>query len=176
MVDARFATLATGTYSSAPAEVLPTVKFREALRRFGIITPCAPAASAVLITAPRLCVSSTPSQIIINGFSFFSAALFKISSTVEYSCAAAERATPWCTPPPHIKSSFFESTSLMTAPFSRAIEINLLTAGFCSPRWTNRRSISRPDLIASNTAFLPIIKSFWSFLASSIKILSGKRQ
>ena len=36
-------------------------------RRFGMITPCAPAASAVRMMAPRLCGSSMLSQIMING-------------------------------------------------------------------------------------------------------------
>ena len=60
-------TRATGSQLAAPAEVLNTVAFREALLRLGMITPSAPAASAVLIMAPRLCGSSISSHIIIKG-------------------------------------------------------------------------------------------------------------
>ena len=40
-------TRATGSQLAAPAEVFPTVSVSEALRRLGMMTPCAPAASAV---------------------------------------------------------------------------------------------------------------------------------
>ena len=58
----RFATRATGIYSSAPAEALPTTAVRPTLRRLGMMTPCAPAHSAVRMIAPRLCGSDSSSQ------------------------------------------------------------------------------------------------------------------
>ena len=61
---------------------------------FGMITPCAPARFAVLIIAPRLCGSSILSRIRIKGSSPRSSASASISSTVEYSYAAAYATTP----------------------------------------------------------------------------------
>ncbi len=58
------------------------------------ITPCAPARFAVLIIAPRLCGSSILSRIRIKGSSPRSSASASISSTVEYSYAAAYATTP----------------------------------------------------------------------------------
>ena len=81
MVFTRFVTFATGIYSIAPAEVFPTVAFSPTERRFGIITPCAPAHSAVLRIAPRLCGSVMPSRRMIKGSSPFALAAARISST-----------------------------------------------------------------------------------------------
>jgi len=65
--------------STAPAEALFTVLFTDTALLFGIIIPCTPAVSAVLIIDPKLCGSSIPSSINTNGSSFFSAAFCKIS-------------------------------------------------------------------------------------------------
>ena len=77
-------TLAIFMYSTAPAEVLATVALTDAALLFGIITPCTPAVSAVLIIEPRLCGSSIPSNMIINGSSPLFFASSKISSTSTY--------------------------------------------------------------------------------------------
>ena len=62
-----FTTLTTGTYSRAPAAAFATVSVRPAARRSGMITPCTPAASAVLRMAPRFLGSSTPSRMRKSG-------------------------------------------------------------------------------------------------------------
>ena len=82
---ARLVTLATGTNSTAPAEVLLTIAERPTARLLGIITPCAPQASAVLIIAPKLCGSVISSQIMMNGSSPFFLAISRISDTSQYS-------------------------------------------------------------------------------------------
>ena len=55
--------------------------FTEQALLFGIIIPCTPAVSAVLIIAPKLCGSSIPSNINMNGVSFLCFASFRISET-----------------------------------------------------------------------------------------------
>ena len=65
----------------APAEDLATVAVSPLALCLGIITPCAPARLAVLIMAPRLCGSSIPSRIIINGGSPLAFAASRISET-----------------------------------------------------------------------------------------------
>ena len=74
-------TLAIFIYCTAPADTLLTVLLTDAALLLGIIIPCTPAVSAVLIIAPKLCGSSIPSKIKINGGSFFVLAFSKISST-----------------------------------------------------------------------------------------------
>ena len=64
------------------AEVLNTVALRDALLLLGMITPSAPAASAVLIIAPRLCGSAISSQMMMNGGLPFCRETSSISSTV----------------------------------------------------------------------------------------------
>src|ERR1041384_5489188 len=61
-VEARLVTRATGKCSTAPADVLATASVMCAARRSGTMTALAPPHSAVLMTAPRLCGSSTPSS------------------------------------------------------------------------------------------------------------------
>ena len=75
-------TRATGTWETAPAEVLATTAVRPAERRLGIITPWAPAHSAVRITAPRLWGSESSSQTTTRGGSPRSRAACRMSSTV----------------------------------------------------------------------------------------------
>ena len=92
MVETMLATRTTGIYSTAPAEVLATVAVSPTPRRLGMMTPCAPAASAVRMMAPRLCGSSMLSQMMTKGG--WSPALAKMSSMVEKSWQAAMAATP----------------------------------------------------------------------------------
>jgi len=54
MVTAILVTRATGTNSTAPADALATTEVTEAARRRGMITPCAPAASAERISSHGL--------------------------------------------------------------------------------------------------------------------------
>ena len=75
-----FVTLAIFMCSTAPADALFTVLFTDAALLFGIIIPCTPAVSAVLIIEPKLCGSSIPSNISMKAFSFLDFASFKISS------------------------------------------------------------------------------------------------
>ena len=89
-----FVTLAIFICSTAPAEALFTVLFTDAALLFGIITPCTPAVSAVLIIEPKLCGSSIPSNINISGSSFLSFTVFNISSISEYSNGGAIAITP----------------------------------------------------------------------------------
>ena len=81
-------------YSIAPADVFPTTAVSPTLLLLGIITPCAPAHSAVRIIAPRLCGSVILSSIIIKGFSPFDSAELIISSTSAYSCSDTIAITP----------------------------------------------------------------------------------
>src|SRR5690606_1351814 len=91
----RLVTRTTGTYSTAPAEALPTAGVRPAARRFGMITPWAPAASAVRRMEPKLWGSSIPSRRMKKGASSRSSARRKRSSSRAYLYAAASAATPW---------------------------------------------------------------------------------
>ena len=74
-------TLAICICSTAPADTLFTVLFTDAALLFGIIIPCTPAVSAVLMIDPKLCGSSIPSKTKINGVSCLLLATSKISST-----------------------------------------------------------------------------------------------
>ena len=74
--------------------IFATVDVSPAACLFGMITPCAPARLAVRIIAPRLWGSSISSRRKMKGASPFSFALFKISSTVDYSYAATCAITP----------------------------------------------------------------------------------
>ena len=87
-----------------------------------MMTPWAPAASAVRITAPRLWGSLSSSHTTMRGFSPFSRAAFRISSTLAYSRTAARAMTPWWEWVRLIPSSFRRSASTTTIPFSRAAE------------------------------------------------------
>ena len=71
IVCVRFPTLAISVWAAAPADVLKTTAFTPTARFFGMITPCAPTAFAVLMIAPRLCGSVISSHIMMNGFWFF---------------------------------------------------------------------------------------------------------
>ena len=82
-------------YSTAPQATLLTVLFTDAALLLGMIIPCTPAVSAVLIIAPKLWVSSIPSNIKTNGFSSFSSAYSKISSISQYSNGGTTAITPW---------------------------------------------------------------------------------
>ena len=55
---------------AAPADTFETVLFTVTVLLFGIIIPCTPAVSAVLIIEPKLCGSSIPSNINMNAYSF----------------------------------------------------------------------------------------------------------
>ncbi len=81
IVATRFATRATGIYSSAPASLADDGRQADAAAA-GMMTPCAPAHSAVRMIAPRLCGSDSSSQMTSRGASPFSCAAFSISSTV----------------------------------------------------------------------------------------------
>ena len=89
-----FVTLATFICSTAPADTLLTVLFTVAALLFGIIIPCTPAVSAVLIIEPKLCGSSIPSKISINGSSPFDLASSNMSSTSQYSYGGTIAITP----------------------------------------------------------------------------------
>ena len=54
MVCGRLPILATGTYSTAPAEARVTADVSPTARRCGMITPCVPVESAVRSMATRL--------------------------------------------------------------------------------------------------------------------------
>ena len=73
-------TLHTGTYSTAPAEAFATTEVIWTDLLFGMITPWAPTASAVLIIVPRLWGSVISSKIIKNGSSPFLLAIYNNSS------------------------------------------------------------------------------------------------
>ena len=73
-------TLHTGTYSTAPADALATIGVICTDLLFGIITPWAPTASAVLIIVPKLCGSVISSNIMKN-ISSFVAFAFSINSS-----------------------------------------------------------------------------------------------
>ena len=90
-----FVTLAIFICSTAPADALFTVLFTDTALLFGIITPCTPAVSAVLIIEPKLCGSSIPSKTITNGSSFLSFATSKISDISTYSNGGTIAITPW---------------------------------------------------------------------------------
>ena len=89
-------TRATFMYSTAPAEALATEAVRPTLRRLGMMTPCAPAHSAVRMMAPRLCGSLISSHTTSRGASPRSRAAERMSSTLAYSRTAARAMTPWC--------------------------------------------------------------------------------
>lgn len=61
------ADLHEGMYSTAPADVLPTVSLMSAVRRLGRRTASTPAHSAVRMMAPMLWTSSMPSRRTRNG-------------------------------------------------------------------------------------------------------------
>ena len=115
MVSTRFDTLAIFIHAAAPADVLKTVGLTVALRLFGIITPSAPAASAVRIIAPRLCGSCISSHIIIKGGLPLLSAFARISSTVQYETADNAAATPPCLSP-HKAFSLSSPASFTTMP------------------------------------------------------------
>ena len=75
-------------------EDLYTVGVIPTARLLGIIRPCAPAHSAHLINAPKLCGSSIESAITIRGFSPRLFASSIISSIVEYSLIEAIATMP----------------------------------------------------------------------------------
>ena len=87
-----------------------------------MMTPWAPAASAVRMTAPKLWGSLSSSHTTIRGASPFSRAMFRMSSTLAYSRAAATAITPWWEWVRLMPSSFRRSASTTTTPFSRAVE------------------------------------------------------
>ena len=80
--------------STAPADTLFTVLFTAAALLFGIIIPCTPAVSAVLIIEPRLCGSSIPSNINTKASSFLFSASSNISSISQYSNGGTTAITP----------------------------------------------------------------------------------
>ena len=141
----------------APAEVFATVAVSPTARRFGMITPCAPARFAVRMIAPRLCGSSILSRIKMNGGSPFSSAFFKISSTSAYSYAAATAMTPWC----FFVSDNWSKRSLSTKLIMVSCFLASLTIVRTGPSWhpskTNSLSIVFPERNASNTALRPSI-------------------
>ena len=118
----RLATRATGTWDTAPAEVLATTAVSPAERRLGMMTPWAPAHSAVRITAPRLWGSDSSSHTTIRGGSPFSRAMDRMSSTVAYSRTAATAMTPWWAWVRLMASSLRRSDSTTTMPLPRAVE------------------------------------------------------
>ena len=83
-------------FDGAPAEVFATMAVSPALRRLGMMTPCAPAHSAVRMMAPRLCGSLISSHTTSRGASPRSRAAERMSSTLAYSRTAARAMTPWC--------------------------------------------------------------------------------
>ena len=87
-------TRATGTWATAPAEVLATMAVSPAERRLGMMMPWAPAHSAVRMTAPRLWGSESSSHTTTRGGSPFSRAALRIASTVAYARTAAMAMTP----------------------------------------------------------------------------------
>ena len=91
---ARFPTRATAICSTAPALVFSTTAVTPALRCLGMITPWAPAHSAVRMMAPRLWGSEISSQTTTRGASPFSRARARISDTEAYSRTAATAMTP----------------------------------------------------------------------------------
>ena len=86
--------------------------------------------------APRLCGSEISSAMMMNGFSPFSSARAKMSSTVAYPWAATLAMTPWWFAFPHMKPSFFGSVSLMRMPASRAVAMIFPMDPCFSPRDT----------------------------------------
>ena len=67
MVLARLVTAIKGMVSAAPLATFRTVAFNPTALSLGAITACTPMASATRKHAPRLCGSSTPSNIRKNG-------------------------------------------------------------------------------------------------------------
>ena len=122
-------------------------------------TPCAPAHSAVLRIAPRLCGSAISSHTRINGGSFRLSASAKISSTSENACTAAMAMTPWWFSPPHMPSSLRESTSFTGMPACFAMRRMDDTEPFFSPRRTRMLSMGLPALSASVMALRPAMTS-----------------
>ena len=126
-----------------------------------MITPWAPAASAVRITAPRLWGSLSSSHTTMRGGSPFSRAMFRMSSTLAYSRTAAWAMTPWWEWVRLILSSLRRSASTTTMPFSRAAEAICPRAASCSPFSRKILSMATPARSASMTALRPsMIPSF----------------
>ena len=132
---------------------------RPALRRLGMMTPWAPAHSAVRMMAPRLWGSSSSSQRTKKGGSPRSWASWNKSSTVAYSFTAATATTPWWLAPPQRWSSLRGSASLMAAPAALALATRAERAPERSPRWMYRLSMVRPARRASLTALRPAMMS-----------------
>ena len=103
-------------------------------RRLGMITPWAPAHSAVRITAPRLWGSDSSSHTTRRGGSPFSRAALSRSSTSAYSRTAAMAITPWWLLVRLMPSSFRRSASVTTTPFPRAVEAMWPRVASVSPR------------------------------------------
>src|SRR5690606_35506837 len=99
-VRARLVTATKGTVSAAPQATLRTVGDRLADLSRGMITACAPAASALRRQAPRLCGSVTPASTSSKGTpSYLSSRCPAISS--DHSWLGETLATTrCCTPPP----------------------------------------------------------------------------
>lgn len=158
---------ATGTYSTAPADVLATVALSETLRRFGIRMPCTPVASAVRKSAPRLCGSSSSSSRTRNGA--LSLRLRRLEDVLELgigdgrdvgehalmAMAAGERLDLRALHVLHDDAALFASAAISATEPSR------------SPLAIQSLLMPRPDFSASVTALRPTSTSSGSSRGSS---------
>ena len=99
-----------------------------------MMTPWAPAHSAVRITAPRLWGSLSSSHTTIRGGSPLSRAALRMSSTLAYSRTAATAMTPWWLLVRLMPSSLRRSASVTTIPLFRAVEAMWPRVASVSPR------------------------------------------
>ena len=91
-------------------------------RRLGMMSPWAPAHSAVRRMAPRLWGSDISSHTTSRGGSPLAAAASRMLWTLTYSRTAARAMTPWWEWVRLMASSFRRSASTTTTPASRARE------------------------------------------------------
>ena len=166
MVCDKLDTLATGTYSMAPADAFATESVKPTALRFGMMTPWTPAPSADRRIAPKLCGSSIPSRRRRKGSSLFSGAIqqiFHLIITVGRHIGNHSLMVPPPDPPAAILSSVALSTNCMeiflslarasiflaepSAPFASTVSIPAAfqrsITGF---RPTTNRSIAFPSL------------------------------
>ena len=152
-----------GIWLIAPALVFSTVAFTWTFRLDGIIIPSTPAQTQVLIIAPKLWESSTPSRMTSEAFSYFF--LSKKSSKSIYLIGEIWAIIPWWLNSAYgINFSF--ATNWKIIPFSFAnslILFNLLSLWIFFEIRILLISLS-PAINASITEFLPKIISFVSFV------------
>ena len=138
---------------------------RPAERRLGMMTPWAPAHSAVRRMAPRLWGSEISSHTTSSAGSPFAAAAESSDCTDTYSRIAARAMTPWWAWVRLMPSSLRRSASTTTMPFSRAREAMWPRVLSVSPLARYILSIFSPERSASITALRPSMipsASAWS--------------